>query len=61
MEYDPLAAFTAWTKALQRMIDNPDAPEDALKLVLKQMHFWAGRLAPEIKQYRAELKRLALQ
>jgi len=60
MEYDPLAAFTAWTKALSRLMDN-GAPEEALALALKQMDFWAGRLALEIQQYKATLKNMVLQ
>jgi len=61
MEYDNLAAFSTWTKILNRLLDNPDAPEDLLWLAVERVVFWSGRLIPEVEQLQARAERLVLQ
>jgi hypothetical protein len=61
MEYDPLAAFTAWTRALKRLTQSPNPTSEMLDLVLYEMHLWGIRLQAEMAQYRVRLEKLVLQ
>ena len=60
---DPTAALLTWTRALERLQEAPASPEasgEMLTLVLRQMHFWAGRLRRELDIYHAEVERLVV-